>query len=693
MRALKIIGFAVLGLVGVLAAALVAVWLLFDPNDYKDEIERLAEQKTHRRLTLQGDLKLSVFPWIAVQMGPAQLHERAGFGDQPFVSVENVKLSVRLMPLFKKQIEIGEVQLDAPSIRLITDEQGRHNWSDLAAGDETAPPTAQAEGSTGAVSAKLAGIQIHRGAVVMEDRKEKTRTAIRDFELTTGAIQSAEPFDLKMSLAVEQDNQPAIPVNLAARVSADFDNAVHRIEKLQFNAQWHGEGAAKAGVPIVLRADAVALDLKQQMLDVQGLALDAGLAKLTGAVSGKEIFDAPQLQGQIALAPLALRQALRDLGVALPATRDADVLKQLELKTGFNASKTALTLNNLVVKLDDTTLNGEFGIADFAAKALRFNLNVDRIDFDRYLPPPTEGKAEAPAAASAPTPIPVEPLRALNARGDLRVGAATFSGMRFTNLHLGVAARDGDVRLQPTNANVYGGQYRGSLGINVVSAPRMNVESQVTGIDFAPLFKDFLKSERISGKGDANVKVTAVGVDTDAMLKTLNGALNFQVLNGAFEGVDLWYEIRRARALLRKEALPARTEAERTVFNTCRGSGVLTNGVLTNNDLDVTTQALKITGNGKVDVVNSQIDYNLMANVLRMPKEGAEANADLVEAKIPVTVKGSLSDPKVRPDVQGLIKSEVKKRVDEEKEKLQEKLQDKVQDKLQDRLRGILGGN
>jgi AsmA protein len=688
MRAVKIIGFSVLTVLGLLMAGAVALWLLFDPNDYKADIERLVEQKTHRKLTLQGDLKLSVFPWIAVQMGPAQLHERAGFGDQPFVSVENVKLSVRLMPLFKKQIEIGEVQLDAPSIRLITDEQGRHNWSDLAAGDDTAAPTDEAAGSTGAVSANLAGIQIHRGAVVMEDRKEKSRTAIRDLELTTGAIRSAEPFDLQLSLGLEQDAKPVMPVTLSARVTADFDRAAHRAEKMRLTAQFHG-GASQTGVPIVLNAETVALDLKQQLLDVQGLALEVGAAKLTGALGGKEIFDAPQMSGQLALAPVSLPQVAKDFGIALPATRDAGVLKTLDLKTDFTASKTALALTNLAVKLDDTTLNGEFGIADFASTALRFNLKIDRMDFDRYLPPPADGAVEQNKPASdAPTPIPVEPLRALNARGDLRIGAATFSGMRLNDLHVGVNARDGDVRLQPTDAKVYGGQYRGNLGINVVSAPRMTVESHVTNIDFAPLFKDFLKSERISGKGDANVKVTAVGVDTDAMLKTLNGTLDFQARDGAFEGVDLWYEIRRARALLRKEAMPARTEAERTVFNTCRGSGVLNNGVLTNNDLDVTSQYLKVTGGGKVDVVNSQIDYTLMANVLRMPKDGAEANADLVEAKIPVTVKGPLADPKVRPDVQGMIKTEVKKRVDEEKDKLQQKLQDK----LQDRLRGILGG-
>jgi AsmA protein len=691
MRALKIVGFGLLGLLGLVVIAAGALWIFFDPNDYKADIERLVEERTHRRLTLQGDLKLSVFPWLAVQMGPAQLHERAGFGDQPFVSVENVRLSLRLWPLLKGQVEVGNVQLDAPSIRLITDEQGRHNWSDLAAGDETAPPSEAASDTNTVVGAQLAGIDIHRGSIVMEDRKAKSRTAIRDFELSTGAIASGKPFDVQLSLGLEQNQQPVMPVTFAANVTADFDQAIHRADNMTFTVQWHGEDMPQGGVPIALRADNVVLNLKQQLLDVQGLALEAGQAKLSGAMAGKEIFDAPQFQGQLTLAPLALREALRDFGFKPPVTRDSQVLKQLDFSTEFAATTTSLALNKMTLKLDDTTAKGEFGIADFAAKALRFDLNVDRIDFDRYLPPVAESSGaadvEKQAADGGPTAIPVEALRTLNARGDLRVGDATFGGMRLSNLHVGVNARDGDVRLQPTNADVYSGQYRGGMTLNVVSTPRMSVESHVNGIDFAPLFKDVFDSQRITGRGDANIKVTAVGTDTDAMMKTLNGTLDFQARDGAFEGVDLWYEIRRARALLRREAIPARIDAERTPFTACRGSGTLTNGVLRNNDLDVSSQYLKVNGGGTVDLVKDQIDYKLMANVLRMPKEGAAANPDLVEAKIPVTVTGALTDPKIRPDVEGLIKNEVKQRVDEEKDKLQEKLQDK----LQDRLRGILG--
>ena len=67
MRALKIFGIAIGGLVALLALALVAIWLLVDPNDYKDRIAAAVKDSTGRTLSLPGELKLSVFPWLAVQ--------------------------------------------------------------------------------------------------------------------------------------------------------------------------------------------------------------------------------------------------------------------------------------------------------------------------------------------------------------------------------------------------------------------------------------------------------------------------------------------------------------------------------------------------------------------------------------------------------------------------------------------------
>ncbi len=67
---------------------LVAVYLFFDPNDYKDRIAAAVKQSTGRELLLPGKLSLSIFPWIAIETGEASLGNPPGFGNEKFPDAE-----------------------------------------------------------------------------------------------------------------------------------------------------------------------------------------------------------------------------------------------------------------------------------------------------------------------------------------------------------------------------------------------------------------------------------------------------------------------------------------------------------------------------------------------------------------------------------------------------------------------------
>jgi AsmA protein len=721
MRALKIAGIVIGSIVALIVLALLAVVLFVDPNDYRDDIERVVESKTGRQLTLSGDLHLSIFPWLALEAGAASLGEAPGFGDEPFVSIQEARVGVRLLPLIRGKVEVGDVRLAGARIRLITDEQGRNNWADLGEQKQETPAPADEQSME---VPTIAGLEIEDAAVTMENRQDKTRRVIRDFNLKTGRLASGEPFDLTTDFVLDEEPSLSAKVRLATTVTADLDANAHRLAKPEIDVTLTGQGYPQEGIPVTIRADALTADvgkelyrlealnvkttwkgesfpaagvpvtlqakdfnanLAAQTMELTGLDLDLAGGHLTGALTGKEILDAPALTGPLKLDQLSLREWAPKLGVSLPATADPKVFEKLSFSGTVAMTKTSAEVGNIQLQLDDTTAKGMLGVADFNATALRFDLNVDRINADRYLPPPVEQAKSA--AAEPPTPIPVETLRTLNARGQLQVGEAIFSGIKFTKLRLGVNARDGKVRFNPSEASMYGGNYSGDIGIDATTdVARVTLDEHISGVDFAPLFKDFFETNRVSGKGNANVKLAGSGKNTDDIVKTLGGTLDFKVTDGALEGADLWYEIRRARALLKQQAVPERSGPVRTPFTALTGTGVMKNGVLSNNDLNVAMQYLKVTGQGTVDVPASTLDYRLVAAVLKIPREGADTSQmeDMVDAQIPVKITGALSDPKVRPDLEGYLKNEVKQRVDKEKDKLEEKVKDKLNDKLKD---------
>src|SRR5262245_3909957 len=101
MRKLKIAAYVVGSLVALVVIAMIAVVVFVDPNDYRDDIARLVEDKTGRKLTIDGELHLSVFPWLALTTGAASLGESPGFGTEPFVAIKEARVGVRLLPLLR----------------------------------------------------------------------------------------------------------------------------------------------------------------------------------------------------------------------------------------------------------------------------------------------------------------------------------------------------------------------------------------------------------------------------------------------------------------------------------------------------------------------------------------------------------------------------------------------------------------
>jgi len=71
MRIAKVLGWISGGLIALLVRLLLGIKLLVNPNSDRDRIEAAVKAATGRELVLDGELKLSVFPWVALELGPA----------------------------------------------------------------------------------------------------------------------------------------------------------------------------------------------------------------------------------------------------------------------------------------------------------------------------------------------------------------------------------------------------------------------------------------------------------------------------------------------------------------------------------------------------------------------------------------------------------------------------------------------
>ncbi len=726
MRVLKILGWLVGGIITVLIVGVALIWLFFDPNDYKQDIEQVVQDNTGRTFALNGDLKLSVFPWLAVQVGAASLGNAAGFGDTPMVTIEGARLGIKLWPLLGGRFEIGALELDAPRLVLIKTADG-DNWSDISKNstEEEATQTS----SSGKLQASVASISIKNGSLSYEDRVAGTTTSISAFNFSTGKLAPGQPFDLTSGFSLQRGADLNLDAKLAANMTADIDASRYELKTPVITLQIKGPKQPAAGMPVTIQATTIVADtarseytinqpevtvvmtgesypedglpisikagsmlanLDAQTAQIAALIIDAAGAKLTGELHATKIIDAPAVTGSLQLAQVSPRELMPKFGVNVPTTADARTLQRFSMQMALTATEASVELKPLTLKLDDTTITGSVGIADLDAMAMRFDLLVDQVNLDRYLPPETKSdKKDVPS--SEPVPIPAESIRDLNLRGKLAINSLTISKIPLTQLSVSMDASNNKLTMNPMQATVYEGRYRGNMLLDANGKlPRLTMEQHMEGINFAPLFTALFDTKRVSGRGNTNMILSAVGADSSAMKQSLSGTLDFNAKDGAIEGFDLWYEIRRARAVLKQQAIPARTSAERTAFTALSGTAQIHKGQINNQDLVAALQYLKVTGQGSANLSTDAVDYKLNVAVLKIPAEDklAEQTQDIVGLTIPVRITGTLTDPKFRPDVEGLLKEKAKQRIEEEKEKVI----NKATEKLQNKLKGLLGG-
>ncbi len=321
--------------------------------------------------------------------------------------------------------------------------------------------------------------------------------------------------------------------------------------------------------------------------------------------------------------------------------------------------------------LEDSNLKAKIAIANLDDPAIQFDVTADRLDVDRYLPPqlaakpPASAGAAGTAGATAPagaapaardTPIDLSVLKGLKASGNVRIGALAVRRIKAQNVNVGVRAAGGRLDLAPLNATLYQGTLSGAASVNA-NTNQFMVREQLTGVAVGPLLRDAAGFDRIEGRGNVSVDVSATGATVDALKKTLGGVARFQLHDGAIRGINLGEIVKTAGALLgSKSSLEGQGRAgDQTEFAELSGSFSIRDGVAHNSDLAGRSPLLKIAGRGTVDVGAGRIDYLVLATpVGAIPIGGGRQLTALQGVSVPVRIAGPLESPGYSVDAAAL---------------------------------------
>ena len=207
----KILGLVLLGLLLIIVALGFALTHLFDPNDYKDEIRQIARDKAHIELTLNGDIGWSLFPWLGLELHEASVATLTN-PTQPFADLQMLGLSVRVLPLLRREVQMSDVRVEGLNLRLNRDKQGHGNWEDIGkappvaatgtaeAPVTTAPTTAPAPDKPAQpIRLDIDSLTVNNARIEYNDEQTGKQFSAESIQLSTGAVHEGASIPVKLT--------------------------------------------------------------------------------------------------------------------------------------------------------------------------------------------------------------------------------------------------------------------------------------------------------------------------------------------------------------------------------------------------------------------------------------------------------------------------------------------------------------
>lgn len=732
----KILGLVLLGLLLIIVALGFALTHLFDPNDYKEEIRQIARDKAHIELTLNGDIGWSLFPWLGLELHEASVATLTA-PTQPFADLQMLGLSVRVLPLLRREVQMSDVRVEGLNLRLNRDKQGHGNWEDI--GKNVPDATAEAPAAAPApvepvaetkpekppqpIRLDIDSLTINNARVEYNDEQTGKQFSAESIQLSAGAIHEGASIPLKLT-AFLGSNQPLMRVKTELNGNLRIQRALKRyqFEDMRFSGEATGEPLQGKTVSFSTQGQLL-VDLAANVAEWTNLKLSANQLRALGELKANDLDKTPQISGALSVAQFDLAKFLDSIGHPLPAMAPGS-LSKVELVSRLKGTPTSVALENLNLKLDESTFTGRVAVDDFAKQSLRVQLKADTFNADNYLPAKSEAAKGATAArqaevqsseagamaAGGSTPLPDAPtkgawstdkllpltrLRSLDINADLAFGQLTLSQLPIQNAALKASGIDGQLKLDSLSGGLYNGTFQANGTLDVrQDLPLLALQTQIKQVPVEKILQAQGKNPPVKGQVTLDSNLTGRGNSQKALIDSLNGTASFVINNGVLLNANIEQQVCTGIALLNRKTLSSTPPGKDTPFQELRGNLTFRNGVASNPDLKVRIPGLTVNGNGDVDLRVLGMDYRLGIIVegdqREAPDPACQVGTNFQGIEVPLRCRGplELGAKACRLDKDGLGQVALKAAGNRLNEKLEEKL-DKVNPKIKDALKGL----
>lgn len=594
-----------------LIAAVVAVPFLVPVDTIKNQVVAGVKDATGRDLAIKGAVKLSVFPSLSVDVRDVTFANAAGAKNKEMATLGTLQVELKLFPLLGGKVEVDKFVLVDPIIHIEVDKAGKGNW---VFGQQAAAPAASGGGGGKPAEIALGDVRIENGLLTYDDAR-------------SGASYKLEKLNVKLDL-------PSFDAPMKAK-----GDVVYNAKKIDL-----GVDVGKLRDLMEGRSTAVSLSLGGEPLKLafKGNAATGAATKVDGDLD----LSVPSIKGLAAWAGSPIDAREKTMG-------------PLAIKGKVNVDGSRYSFSNASIDIDEIKSKGQMSVDMTGAKpSLKGKLDIAALDLNPYLPPET---AEKPGAAPGATdwssdPIDLSGLKAADAEFDLSVGSLKVRKIEIGKSVLGTVLKGGRLQLDLKEMALYEGKGTGRVVADGSGAvPGIESQFKIQGVQLAPLMKAAADSDKLSGKGSFDVTTTGRGKSQKEIVSSLGGGGSIDFRDGAIKGFDLAEIVQMARDLKGAVTGAASGQSKQTDFSEVTATFKIVNGIVNNDDLQMKSPLLRVTGKGTVEMPPKTINYRVEPKLAATTK-GQGGKEDATGITIPVMIKGPWHNVSYQPDMGAILK-------------------------------------
>ncbi|MEE1673167.1 AsmA family protein [Agarivorans aestuarii] len=597
--------YVVAALVVLLVIGVVVAVSMVNTDDIKKLLVDKTKETTGRELIIEGDLGWRFFPSIGFELGSLRLRDNPEFGDGDTISISGAEMSVALMPLFSKSIEVGDISVRGLTLRHQTKADGSTSLDDLTQTneDQSAPSEpASTEESSGTSpagwSVSLAGIEIVDANVELID-------------LALNKTQKLGPVNFSLDgLELGKDN--------GFSLSLKFDDGEILVEQQATGLIFIAEDFSK-----------IALTDVSNGLNLQGSAIPNGAMNV-----------------------------------------------QAELALSYTMQSKTAELSKLAIDIDGKTqIVGSSSVILSDIPSIKFDFNIPLLDTANFMGESTasaesndEGNTSTATSGEEQEPD-LTVLKTLNLDGKLSIDKLQHQKLHIEDIKQQVQIKDGILRLKELSANLYGGRLESNAVINGQKpVASYSANAKLVGVQARPLLSDAADFDFVAGGLNVDLKLKGNGLTPTAIKKKISGPINATFTDGAIYGVNIPQMIRSAKATIKGGDKSQAQQEQKTDFSELVINSSLGNSLAKVNKMQMSSPLLRIDGKGQTHLIKESLDFEFITKVVAS-LEGQGSKNDLAGLDIPISVKGSWTEPKVNLDMKKLFEGQAKEAVNKELKK------------------------